>query len=82
MQLIIYFKETIKVYVEVKSDEIEFVTDRLIIRTTEEGNVHDIFILMSDHEMTLSMVFRPDDFRRNVLVESSQAYKRRDTESD
>ena len=29
----------------------EFVTDRLIIRTPEERDAHDIFALMSDREM-------------------------------
>ena len=37
----------------------EFVTDRLIIRTPEERDAHDIFALMSDLEIAASTGFRP-----------------------
>ena len=44
---------------KVKVGNIEFVTDRLIIRTPEEKDVHDIFVLMSDLEIAASTGFRP-----------------------
>ena len=44
---------------KVKVGNIEIVTDRLIIRTPEEKDVHDIFVLMSDWEIAASTGFRP-----------------------
>ena len=44
---------------EAKVREIELTTDRLIIRTPKEGDVHDIFVLMSDLEIAASTGFRP-----------------------
>lgn len=35
---------------EVKARKIELATVRLIIRTPQESDVHDIFVLMSDLE--------------------------------
>ena len=42
-----------------KTGKIEIVTDRLIIRTPEDKDVHDIFVLMSDREIAASTGFRP-----------------------
>ena len=44
---------------EAKAGKIEIVTDRLIIRTPREKDVHDIFVLMSDREIAASTGFRP-----------------------
>ena len=44
---------------EVKAKQIEIATDRLIIRTPDERNIHDIFVLMSDLEIAASTGFRP-----------------------
>ena len=44
---------------EAKVRKIELTTDRLIIRTPKEGDVHDIFVLMSDLEIAASTGFRP-----------------------
>ena len=44
---------------EAKAGKIEIVTDRLIIRTPEKKDVHDIFALMSDREIAASTGFRP-----------------------
>ena len=44
---------------EAKAGKIEIVTDRLIIRTPEKKDVHDIFVLMSDREIAASTGFRP-----------------------
>ena len=44
---------------EVKVREFELTTDRLVIRTPEERDVHDIFVLMSDYEIAASTGFRP-----------------------
>lgn len=44
---------------EIKEEKIKIVTDRLIIRTPEEGDVHDIFVLMSDLEIAAFTGFRP-----------------------
>ena len=44
---------------EVKAKQIEIVTDRLIIRTPDERDIHDIFVLMSDLEIAASTGFRP-----------------------
>ena len=44
---------------EVKAGKIEIVTDRLIIRTPEDKDVYDIFVLMSDREIASSTGFRP-----------------------
>ena len=44
---------------EVKVRKFELTTDRLVIRTPEERDVHDIFVLMSDYEIAASTGFRP-----------------------
>lgn len=44
---------------EVKAKQIEITTDRLIIRTPDERDIHDIFVLMSDLEIAASTGFRP-----------------------
>ena len=44
---------------EVKTQKIGLDTDRLIIRTPEEKDVHDIFSLMSDLEIAAITGFRP-----------------------
>ena len=44
---------------EVKAKQIEIATDRLIIRTPDERDIHDIFVLMSDLEIAASTGFRP-----------------------
>ena len=44
---------------DVKVREFELTTDRLVIRTPEERDVHDIFVLMSDYEIAASTGFRP-----------------------
>ena len=44
---------------EAKAGKIEIVTDRLIIRTPGEKDVHDIFVLMSDREIAAITGFRP-----------------------
>ncbi len=46
---------------EAKAGKIEIVTDRLIIRTPGEKDVHDIFVLMSDREIAAITGFRPMD---------------------
>lgn len=44
---------------EVKARKIELATVRLIIRTPQERDVHDIFVLMSDLEIAAITGFRP-----------------------
>ena len=44
---------------EVKAQRIELATDRLIIRSPQERDVHDIFVLMSDREIAAITGFRP-----------------------
>lgn len=44
---------------EAKTGKIEIETDRLIIRTPEDKDVHDIFVLMSDREIAASTGFKP-----------------------
>lgn len=44
---------------EVKAQKIELATDRLIIRSPQERDVHDIFVLMSDREIAAITGFRP-----------------------
>lgn len=44
---------------EVKTQKIGLDTDRLIIRTPDEKDVHDIFSLMGDREIAASTGFRP-----------------------
>lgn len=44
---------------EVKVQKIELATDRLIIRSPQERDVHDIFVLMSDREIAAITGFRP-----------------------
>ncbi|MGM9721136.1 MAG: GNAT family N-acetyltransferase [Candidatus Egerieousia sp.] len=44
---------------EVKARKIELATVRLIIRTPQESDVHDIFVLMSDLEIAAITGFRP-----------------------
>ena len=44
---------------EAKTGKIEIETDRLIVRTPEDKDVHDIFVLMSDREIAASTGFRP-----------------------
>ena len=44
---------------EITAKNNEIVTDRLIVRTPEEEDVHDIFVLMSDLEIAASTGFRP-----------------------
>ena len=50
----------------------EFVTDRLIIRTPEERDAHDIFALMSDLEIAANTGFRP----MNTLSEAEGKIRR------
>ena len=57
---------------EAKSAKIEFVTGRLIIRTPEEKDAHDIFVLMSDREIAASTGFRP----MNTLSEAEGKIRR------
>ena len=44
---------------EVKTQKIGLDTDRLIIRSPDENDVHDIFVLMSDREIAAITGFRP-----------------------
>ena len=44
---------------EARARKIELATVRLIIRTPQERDVHDIFVLMSDLEIAASTDFRP-----------------------
>ena len=44
---------------EEKARKIELKTDRLIIRTPDEKDAHDVFVLMSDLEIAESTGFRP-----------------------
>ena len=44
---------------EEKARKIELKTDRLIIRTSDEKDAHDVFVLMSDLEIAESTGFRP-----------------------
>ena len=44
---------------EITAKKIEIVTDRLIVRTPEEEDMHDIFVLMSDLEIAARTGFRP-----------------------
>ena len=44
---------------EAEAGKIEIETDRLIIRTPEDKDVHDIFVLMSDREIAAITGFRP-----------------------
>lgn len=39
--------------------KIELATERLIVRTPDEGDVHEVFALMSDPEIAASVGFRP-----------------------
>ena len=43
----------------VETKKIEIATDRLVIRTPEKRDIHDIFVLMSDREIAASTGFRP-----------------------
>ena len=52
--------------------KIEFATDRLVIRTPDEKDVHDIFTLMSDLEIAASTGFRP----MNTLSEAEGKIRR------
>lgn len=49
-------EETVK-----KEKKVELVTDRLIVRTPEEKDIHDIFVMMSDEEIAEKTGFRPMD---------------------
>ena len=56
---------------EVKAGKIEIETDRLIIRTPEDKDAYDIFVLMSDREIASSTgfrVFRKGTFRKKFSV--------------
>ena len=44
---------------EITAKKIEIVTDRLIVRTPEEEDMHDIFVLMSDLEIAARTGFIP-----------------------
>lgn len=57
---------------EAKTGKIEIETDRLIIRTPEDKDVHDIFVLMSDREIAASTGFRP----MNTLSEAEGKIRR------
>ena len=57
---------------EAKAGKIEIVTDRLIIRTPGEKDVHDIFVLMSDREIAAITGFRP----MNTLSEAEGKIRR------
>lgn len=57
---------------EVKARKIELATVRLIIRTPQERDVHDIFVLMSDLEIAASTGFRP----MNTLSEAEGKIRR------
>ena len=52
--------------------KIEFATDRLVIRTPDEKDVHDIFVLMSDLEIAAITGFRP----MNTLSEAEGKIRR------
>ena len=52
--------------------KIEFATDRLVVRTPDEKDVHDIFTLMSDLEIAASTGFRP----MNTLSEAEGKIRR------
>lgn len=52
--------------------KIEFATDRLVIRTPDEKDVHDIFTLMSDLEIAAITGFRP----MNTLSEAEGKIRR------
>ena len=51
---------------EEKARKIELKTDRLIIRTPDEKDAHDVFVLMSDLEIAESTP-QGDGWRTNVL---------------
>ena len=57
---------------EVKVQKIELATDRLIIRSPQERDVHDIFVLMSDLEIAAITGFRP----MNTLSEAEGKIRR------
>ena len=57
---------------EVKARKIELATVRLIIRTPQERDVHDIFVLMSDLEIAAITGFRP----MNTLSEAEGKIRR------
>ena len=57
---------------EVKAQRIELATDRLIIRSPQERDVHDIFVLMSDLEIAAITGFRP----MNTLSEAEGKIRR------
>jgi len=57
---------------EVKAQKIELATVRLIIRTPQERDVHDIFVLMSDLEIAAITGFRP----MNTLSEAEGKIRR------
>lgn len=57
---------------EVKTRKIELATVRLIIRTPQERDVHDIFVLMSDLEIAAITGFRP----MNTLSEAEGKIRR------
>lgn len=57
---------------EAKTGKIEIETDRLIIRTPEDKDVHDIFVLMSDLEIAAITGFRP----MNTLSEAEGKIRR------
>lgn len=57
---------------EAKAGKIEIVTDRLIIRTPDESDTHDIFTLMSDLEIAAITGFRP----MNTLSEAEGKIRR------
>lgn len=57
---------------ELKARKIELATVRLIIRTPQERDVHDIFVLMSDLEIAAITGFRP----MNTLSEAEGKIRR------
>lgn len=57
---------------EVKARKIELATVRLIIRTPQERDIHDIFVLMSDLEIAAITGFRP----MNTLSEAEGKIRR------
>ena len=57
---------------EVKAQKIELATDRLIIRTPDESDAHDVFTLMSDLEIAAITGFRP----MNTLSEAEGKIRR------
>lgn len=57
---------------EVKARKIELATVRLIIRTPQERDVHDVFVLMSDLEIAAITGFRP----MNTLSEAEGKIRR------